>query len=364
MKKSNKDLLTGIKLGFLFIGTVIGAGFASGKEILVFFGNTGNYFAFACFFCGILFSLTAILFMQGAKSNNLYTLSDISKKTFKGGYRIFDIFIILCQMIVLSAMIAGVDSLFKEVFNFGSSFPLFSLFSLILCGIIISFGINGLLEINSVLVPVIIIFIVIIVITKPSADTQNLAPGLLEQVSLSSSIFSCMLYVGMNMLLAINVLVSPCKKLEKKQIFIGAIFGAVIIGLLMFIIGKNLFSSTEEILNSDMPLLFSTNGMPGFFRLICVIVIWCGIFTTMVSSMFPVVEYVKPLVNNKFLNILIVSGAGFLLSRIGFSVIVKFLFPVMGIVGVVFIIIFYISCRIKKKYKLPKLIRAKNISRS
>ena len=349
--KSNRNLLTGFKIGFLFIGTVIGAGFASGKEILVFFGNSGKYFWLVCSLCSILFALIAMLFMIRAKTLNLYNLSDLSKQTFKKGHAVFDLFIIAAQLIVLAAMLAGIDSLFIEILGFNSRFPLFSLFSLILCCVVISFGISGVLEVNSVLVPVIIIFIVLIVIFKPKINADILASDVLKQSGILPSALSCMLYVGMNMLLSVNVLISPCKTLSKRQIITGAVFGAICISALMFIIGANIFSSSTDILKVDMPLLFLTNGMPNLFKLISAIVVWCGIFTTMISSMFPIVEYAKPFFKNKFLNILMVSGIGFGLSRAGFYIIVKYLFPVLGTIGSIFIVIFYFATK-NKGYKL------------
>ena len=41
--KTRNEIISGIKIAFTYIGTVIGAGFASGQEILRFFSVYGAY---------------------------------------------------------------------------------------------------------------------------------------------------------------------------------------------------------------------------------------------------------------------------------------------------------------------------------
>jgi len=355
----DKSIFHGIKAGFLFIGAVIGAGFASGREILVFFGNSDIFFVYVCIFCCLLFALIAILFMTRAKRKNMYTLQDLSKQTFKAGGGVFNVFIIFCQIIIVGAMLAAIDSLFKEVLGVQFDFPLFSVFSLILACIVLSFGINGIMEVNTVLVPLILVFMVLIVIFAKKPDDVVLAKDVLAQGSIFKSAMSAVLYIGMNMLLTVNVLISPCKTLGKKQIYIGAILGAVVISLMIFVIGTTLLNSSEFVVSENMPLLYLTNEMPGIFRLICACVILCAIFTTLTASMFPVVQYTKTFVKNKYLNIVIVSLVGFIISRFGFSSIVGILYPIMGVLGIVFVISFFIFTRDKKTYKNDRNSRMK-----
>lgn len=356
LKKGSLGLLEGFKIGFLFVGTVIGAGFASGKEIVVFFGKSGNFFPLICILAVVLFFLTGLLFMTRAKRDSLFTLSDVTQKVFKKGHKIFDLFMIICQIVVFSAMIAGIDALFAEVLGINQKIPLFSVFSLILCCIGISFGIKGLMNINLIIVPLMILFIFLIVFLKPEINAEVLTKNLSES-SLSFSLLSCLSYIGMNMLLSINVLVAPVKTANKKNIYTGLISGSLFIGILMFVIGTALFSAPDNIINSEMPLLALTNGMPGIFRLLCLIVIWCGIFTTMISSMFQIAEYTRTKVKKNLPNLVIVSILGFALSRFGFSSIVGFFFPIMGVAGVILIIVFWILSRKRKEYKMPRNIK-------
>ena len=54
-----------LRVTFLYIGTIIGAGFASGREIAVFFGDTAPaWVALSALFMGLL----AALFMTAGKT--------------------------------------------------------------------------------------------------------------------------------------------------------------------------------------------------------------------------------------------------------------------------------------------------------
>ncbi|NLY67966.1 MAG: hypothetical protein GX069_10455, partial [Tissierellia bacterium] len=52
-----------IKIASVYIGTVIGAGFASGREILEFFGVYGIKGIFGIIVSGLLFSILGSLFL-------------------------------------------------------------------------------------------------------------------------------------------------------------------------------------------------------------------------------------------------------------------------------------------------------------
>jgi len=345
---SGKDIFTGLKIGFLFVGTIIGAGFASGKEILVFFGNSGSFFIFACILCLVLFCLVAIMFMLKARDKKLYTVQDLSKHTFKAGSGVFTVFIMICQIIILAGMLAAVDSLFLEVINVKFGFPLFSLFALALACIVVSFGINGLIHVNTVLFPLIFLAIILIAIFSKRPQDGALASDVLGKDSFFKTGLHAVTYVGMNMLLTFGVLINPCKKLEKKHIYLGAVLGSVFISLMLFVVGNTLLNSSAAVVKEDMPLLFLTNGMHVVFKIIYACVILCGIFTSVIASMFPVAEYLKKYIKNKYLSIFLVALFGFVLSRIGFSAIVGILYPAMGVVGVIFIVLFYFLTKDKK----------------
>lgn len=352
---NGKDVFIGIKIAFLFVGTIIGAGFASGKEILVFFGNSGVFFIYASLLCFALFSAVAIFFMLKAKDKKLYTLKDLSKHTFKSGSGVFSVFIIICHIIILAGMLACVDALFKEVLNVKFDFPLFSLFTLILACIVVSFGINGLIEVNTVIVPLILIAILLIAIFAKRPEEGLIVNDVLAQDNIFKTTLNVCVYVGMNMLLTFGILINPCKKLEKKHIYLGSILGAAFISLMLFVVGVTLLNSPEAVIKDDMPLLFLTNDMHVVFKLVCACVILCGIFMSVIASIFPVAEYTRTYIKNKYLNIIIVAVAGFVLSRIGFSAIVGILYPIMGVIGVVFIVLFYILTRNRKTKRYRKL---------
>ena len=175
MKKSLLASLT-------IIGTVIGSGFISGKEIFVFFSKFG-IISFPCIF---LASILFFLFFKFMLNHGQDALERIKKSKFS-----FVLNFILC-LIFSAAMFAGIVNLLqfdKKWINFLIFFAI-----LLLCLLVYKFGISGLSKINMVFVPIMVIVFIIILLPKISLKSfENMKNSLLV-----SPIFYSLLYVFLN----------------------------------------------------------------------------------------------------------------------------------------------------------------------
>ena len=88
----------------LLVGTVLGGGFVSGKELVKFYGGSGKAFLLCSILTGIGYALIVLLVMKCSKRENRYELSFLSKTAFSKCYRLFDVFLLICYFIIMSAI--------------------------------------------------------------------------------------------------------------------------------------------------------------------------------------------------------------------------------------------------------------------
>lgn len=329
--------ITGIKVGLLFVGTIIGAGFASGKELLTFFNGTDTEVFLSVLLSGVLFYLTGLVFMNLGRAVSSDSLFKISQKLFKKYGSFINYFITFCYLILIAAMLAGVDSLAVSAGYEG--FPVFSLIVLIIALVIVRHGLKGLIHITSLLVPAVILFLLIICgLTLSENFVLHSGISSVSRFGFAYSAFNCLLYVAFNMLLSAAVLTSAGKGLNSKQINTASVIAAIIITAIMgmLLISCRLFY--PQIQGMDMPTIFLAEKVSGLAANIAVLIIGTAIFITLISSLYPLNNYLSGFVENKFLRDIGVGLTAYLLSRMGFSYIVEYIYPLQGVIGIVFII--------------------------
>ncbi len=329
------------RTGFLFMGTMIGAGFASGREILTFYGGVRTdfpWFALLTAVCYGIFFGTIVLRCRRSGVTGLQSFVGTAVPRGRGG---FEAFFMGCYLIIFAGMLAGVDALAKVCCGIGD-FPLISLLTLFLVVITVHGGLDGLMRANNFLVPILIVSM--LVISLVSMSFPNLQDLTLPNTgSQPGGAVRTLLYIGMNLFLSLGVMTEAAKTMEKKDVVKNAGFVFLATLPLLLAVGTAIFTSSVVSEASEMPLLSIayklSDGTGIFFGL----VIWGAIFTTLISSAFPLVRYASLYTkddHNKALAI--VAVLGFLLSRLGFSRIVDLLYPVMGIAGWFFLILFFV----------------------
>ena len=308
----------------LIIGTVIGAGFASGREIVAYFGQTPP--PVIGLIVGIfVFLSTAILLAIGLKSKaSEVTEVNAFVAGSKGG-SVISIVILLNSVVSLSAMLAGTDSLFSFIA------PSKHLFSLILGGLsvlVVTLGLKGLKTANLILVPLLIGVILSVTLSSRGEVCADKVNG----YTLSASF----VYTAMNMLLATGVL-TTVSDLSKKQIFgVSALTGAIV-GALLYAIASALSSTASG--STDMPLITLSKAVGKPMYAIAVVCVASGIFTTMLTAHQTLTDWLNGFLGSRLLSAVISLTACFMLSLIGFKSLVDNLYPLFGVAGALYLLL-------------------------
>ena len=326
-----------------------GAGFASGKEIYVFFAKFGIYGIVGAIISAILtgniiYKTIKIVKKYNIESNNKFIdevsksknnkIQKINKKFLKSTINIF-------LVISFFIMMAGFSSYFKQRFNI--QIIVSSLIMSIILYITFLNNIEGIMKINEVVIPILLIILTYLIVKTPINMQTNLIK--VEPISqLFQEIVMAIIYASYNSVLLIPIIISvnkymkSNKEIKKIEIFITIIIIALSIGMMNII-----WNSDIDIESVDLPIIkiLERNEIEeNLYSLVLII----AIFTSAVSAGYGFLENIKNRRQYKKIAILMCL-AGIVIAHIGFGKLVEFLYPLFGLIGVFQIIL------IEREYK-------------
>lgn len=151
-----------LKVVFVIIGTLIGAGFASGQEVNTFFFSFGVKgligIILSSFIIGIIIYKTSKIIYKNNINNYKEFLNCLLKneKINNITNSIINIFILVSFYV----MIAGFGAYLQQELNLNSIIG--SSILAILCLILFKTNVNGLVKVNEILIPILIIIVILI----------------------------------------------------------------------------------------------------------------------------------------------------------------------------------------------------------
>lgn len=343
-----KNFLLSIRIGATFIGTIIGAGFASGQEIMGFFTIYGPYGMISVFFTGIIFIASAYLIFHHSANLKAFNYSEFVNKLCgkKLGF-LYDIIITVFLFLGVSIMFSGSAAIFEE--NLGLPKSIGIILICILTLIVVLKSLDGILGINSIIVPIISIFIIITAFkvlnnTNPY-HIANSNWNLFEKSFFKA--FSFMIfYCSYNLIISLGVLSAfPSIINNKKVLFMGALIGGFSLMALALLLNAMIIVNVPSVLKKSIPMLYVIRNFHPFFRLGIILCIWGEIFSTAVSNVFSLGERFSK--NQKYSynavsTIIVLSSIP--LSFFEFKKLIGFFYPLFGALSIFLILyIFFFS---------------------
>lgn len=331
-----------IKIALVIIGALIGAGFASGQEIYLFFFSYGKRGIFGIAVSAILLGIIIYKTMIIIKKNKITTykeflLSIVPKKWRKEKVlEIINIIINIFILITFYIMIAGFGGYLAETIKIpqiiGSSILA------IMCVIIMSKETKGIVKVSEIIVPILIVFIVVIgVYTVISTNVANK----IEQMNIingSSWLVSGVLYASYNTILLIPVLISVNNIIDRREVSKTSIVITFMIFLLATAVFVSMLKIDVNIKRIEMPVSYVISTQLSKLKVLYGIVILTSILTTAISLIAGLMQNVKEKSNKKIMLCLICISSIFI-SQIGFSALINFLYPIFGYIGIIQILL-------------------------
>ena len=314
----------------LILGTVIGAGFASGQEIVVFFAQYGFVSIIFAFLFFILFSygIFEILKYGKFKQKNPDFIKEYPKNC------IFDSFEGIIFLIFSSTMIAGAEQLLTE-FVFPLPFKLWSILILLLAVIISSKGLKWIIATNKILVPMVVIFSILVCALSFFFSPHSDFTLTFDISNFAFLGVSATLYATCNLMVVNKITNDLSEKLKDKNIKKVAITcGAILFGLITLIVTALLLND-NSVLFTSLPMIYLAYMISKpVGNIYCAVILLC-IFTTLTSTFYSLNEGVKLKLKYKKYSIFISAFAVLILSLFGFDLIIRYSYPLIGALGII-----------------------------
>lgn len=326
-----------LKVVFVIIGTLIGAGFASGQEVYLFFFSYGMKGLIGILISSIISGVVIYSTFNILNKYKINTYKDflnilIPKNT---KLKIIANFIInIFILITFFIMIAGFGAYFEQ--EIGINRLVGSLILAIITFIVFMTSIKGVVKVNELIVPILIGFIFIIgIISIKDIHILNLENYVIR-TNYTNFALSAVLYSSYNSILLIPVLITLNNYVKnKKQIFYISFISAIVTILLSVIIFLLLVRVDVDISKLEMPVVYVVSNMFKMLRYIYGVIILGSIFTTAISLG---VSFLQNTAKNKkgYTQIsIIMCITSVIISKFGFSNLVSLLYPIFGYLGLI-----------------------------
>ncbi|MBN7574434.1 MULTISPECIES: transporter [Clostridium] len=335
-----KEMVKVFQVATVFIGTIVGAGLASGKEITEFFTQYGISSFIGIIGCGIFYILISSIISRISINYNLSSYSDvmniISPNIFgKITGFITTLFLISSASIIL----AGSGALIHQFFGIPKIIG--SLIMIVIAIFFLLRDTEGLIEVNSFIVPGLICTLTLITVLyfafcRNTVSLDNIASFPKQKTGI---LISTVLYAGYNTLSASGVLVPLSTQMKKSKIMIaGIVTGAIGLTILCLMINLLLTINQPYIYKYEIPLLFVANRFGNLIQALLLVIIWLEMFSTEVSDIYSISKTLEQTFNIKFKKaIFIVISLALLISQFGFGTLITKLYPIFGLLSLIFI---------------------------
>ena len=324
-----------LKVVFVIIGTMIGAGFASGQEVYLFFFSYGIEGMIGLIISGLIIGFVIYKTFQILDKYGTGTYKEFLDILIQKDGKIKPIInniINLFILITFFIMIAGFGAYFEQELGINSLIG--SSILAVVTFIVFMTSVKGVVKANELLVPILIGFLVVIGLINLK-DIHLLELGnYIIKTNESSFFLSAVLYSSYNSILLIPVLLTLKNYIQdKKQILKIAIISTIVIILLSIVVFLLLVRVDVEISRLEMPAVYVVTNMFSVLKYIYGFIILGSIFTTAISLGTSFLQNTTKSKKSYTQIGAIMCITSVLVSKIGFSNLVSLLYPIFGYLG-------------------------------
>lgn len=323
-------------LSTTFLGAVIGAGFASGKEISQFFIPFEKYGFLAIFLSCFAMSFYFYAVLKKVYSENITgTFEYLTKISNSFFAKLLYGFIYIFTFAVFCAMFAGSGALLEQRYNIPFSVGTFLMG--IICYLVFYKNAYGILKLNAYLTPVMILGILlmgIFVLFFDNAVFNNFGVNIVK---------NSLVYASYN---AINIIVVYCEMghviKNKKTIAVSSIASGTALFIISSVIYILLMMFKNDVIFYELPMLEISKKFADIYTVILIF----AMVTTAVSAGFGLITFLEKIFKYKRIKKILpalMCVSGILFAQIGFSEMVAKVYSLFGYLGIFLFIIITID---------------------
>jgi len=327
------------KVVALYLGAVIGAGFASGQEILQFFVLFGPRALPGTLLATVLFAyLGAVV---------LGTATGLQSTGYRGvidrflGPRLGTVMDVVSLVVLfggLGVMLAGSGAVVHQQFGLPPAAGVLGL--AVLTSLVIYRGLAGVIEVNAVIVPVKVITVAGICLGTLLCG-RGAAPAAVGEAVPGGGCWwmAAILYVSYNLIIPVAVLASVGRTVPRAAGVAGALAGGLILGGTAALMVAALAAHVPGTGVAPVPMLYLAGMIHPALAGIASVIIWLAIFTTAVAEAHGLAARLAPPGTARYR----LYGIGAVLAALpatcaGFPELVRLFYPLFGYAGLLLLV--------------------------
>lgn len=327
-----------LKIAGAFVGVIVGAGFASGRELLLMFVDFGVWGLLGAVVSAALFTFLGMALASLGSRLRAASHKDVVHALC--GRRLgalVDLMITFFMFAVTVVMLAGGGALLEQ--QFGIPAITGSVLVTLVVVAIVCLDVHKVIGMIGAVTPFLIITAVGIALY--GAATRHLDFEQLDhlasqqQAGASHWLLGALLYVSYNIVAGVPILaiMGGAAKGEKQAMW-GGILGGALLGVLMLVMSLGLLSRLDSVAQLPMPMLSIASEVSPTLGLLMALIIFCMILNTAVGTLYSFSARLLPAGTRQFRIGSILAGAlAFVGSLVGFISLVGQVYPFFGYLG-------------------------------
>lgn len=335
---SNIRNILGIAMAF--VGVVVGAGFASGQEVLQFFSSFGYWGLLGGVVSGLCFTILGMAVGE---------LSQVSvSHSFKEGLYLIcgprlgvvvDIMITFFMYAIAVVMFAGGGSLMEQQWGVPAQYG--SVAVMLITVLIVFLRVDRVMAFIGSVTPILVLMMVFLCIY--SWNTRDLPLEELDVIAHTKPqgaghwLVGALLYVSYNMVVgAPFLMIAGAQATSRRNALLGGLVGGLLLGFLIVLISAGVFGRIDTIGSAALPMLMLATEQSKLLGTIMSVVVFAMILTTSVGVLYSFSARIFTPNTRKFnIGTAIAGVLGLVGAKIGFINLVGTVYPFFGYLGFV-----------------------------
>jgi uncharacterized membrane protein YkvI len=332
------------QIAAVYVGTVVGAGFATGREIVEFFSRFGIFGLIGIFMCGYMLIFMGAKLMRIAAAIGASSYEEMNEHLFGKFFgKLINMVMLVMLLGVCSVMLSGAGAVFEEQLGLSKSLGIFLTIGLSIVVMII--GIRGVFAVNTFVVPMMILFSLILFFLSVKL------PGFIDQVLFIphaedgwKAVISPFSYTALNLALAQAVLVPVAAEIKDDHtVKWGGILGGIALTLILLSSHLTLIM-LPGFETYEIPMAVIMKQLASGLHWIFVLIVYGEIFTSVIGNIFGLERQLQNYI--KLPSIIVVSILFiicYFISLIQYGTLLSILYPVFGYISLTFIILLWMK---------------------
>ncbi|MDN5573023.1 MAG: hypothetical protein L0H00_09990 [Micrococcales bacterium] len=339
--------MTAVKVALAFVGLIVGAGFATGQEMIQYFTSFGAVGIWGAVISGLLVTAAgSVTLLLGS-----YFMAESHSKVFGNVAhpwlsRFLDWSVTFTLFSVGFVMIAGAGSTLEQQFGLPTWIGAGLMTLLVLAAG--QLGVDRVSSIISGITPLVVIAILAAFVWTMFDLPQDLSQLSAVAQQAESPVrpwwVSAMNYTGMNLMVAVSMcLVIGGSTPNTREAVWGGFSGGLLYMILVLMVVVLLYLNIQDVGQAEVPMLSLFESIHPAAAAVMVVIVYLMIFNTVIGLFYALGRRLTVRAPHRYRPVfLLVCLVGYALSFLGFSTLMSYIYPLVGYIGMLMIVVFIV----------------------